>query len=322
MKPTSSPRSLRLSGLGISVAAGVALGLAYAGLDMVLDREMTAGGLVGWLAIGHEMLDHVLPVVTGALLGLAVHGLRLRAEIARAEARRAELATARLQRVERDQAVWIVVASALHELRNPLHALGLLLDDLAALEPHDVAERAALLDRARTQMEKADAELAALKSLPALGRPELGPVAIDEVVESLAKDVAPLARREGIELSVQTSSGVHAVADPGYVRIIVSNLVDNSVDALRHKGECGHLAIEVDRRGDKLVVRVRDDGPGVPDDVLAALFEPLSTTKSRGLGLGLSIARALARSMRGDVGVESRPGATTFWLELPSAEAA
>lgn len=70
-------------------------------------------------------------------------------------------------------------------------------------------------------------------------------------------------------------------------------------------------------------MRVVDDGPGVPAALRPRLFEPLRTTKPDGLGLGLPIARALARAMDGDLALEDADGAgVSFRLVLPSAEAA
>jgi signal transduction histidine kinase len=62
---------------------------------------------------------------------------------------------------------------------------------------------------------------------------------------------------------------------------------------------------------------VGDDGPAIDPDVRAALFEPLRTTKTQGLGLGLPIARALARAMRGDVSLDEDQESKAFRLELP-----
>ena len=68
-------------------------------------------------------------------------------------------------------------------------------------------------------------------------------------------------------------------------------------------------------------MRVRDDGPPLDPGVRATLFEPLRTTKAQGLGLGLPIARALARAMRGDLALDEGEGGTkSFRLELPLGE--
>jgi signal transduction histidine kinase len=99
-----------------------------------------------------------------------------------------------------------------------------------------------------------------------------------------------------------------------------TNLIHNAVQALDGQGE---IAIETAAERGGVVVRVIDDGPGIPDDVMAQLFEPFFTTKPRGegSGLGLSIARRILDRHGGTLEVESRPGRTAFAVWLPLGEA-
>src|SRR5262249_57208148 len=117
-------------------------------------------------ADAHQAIDHVFPIIVGMLLGVGWHYLRLRAKLAAAEeaASRGEALRERLQKVERDQAVWVLAAAVLHELNNPLHALCLLLDELAA-DGVDDGERARLVGRARAQAERALGRLAMLRAM-------------------------------------------------------------------------------------------------------------------------------------------------------------
>jgi C4-dicarboxylate-specific signal transduction histidine kinase len=101
------------------------------------------------------------------------------------------------------------------------------------------------------------------------------------------------------------------------VRIVLETLIQNSLDVLRERGGAGEVDIDISRRGDRAVVRVSDDGPGIPEGAAESIFEPLRTTKVRGLGLGLAIARALSRAMKGDLSLERGDDRhTTFRLEL------
>jgi len=100
-----------------------------------------------------------------------------------------------------------------------------------------------------------------------------------------------------------------------------TNLIHNAVQALDGQGE---IAIETAAEPGAVVVRVIDDGPGIPDEVMPHLFEPFFTTKPRGegSGLGLSIVRRILDRHRGSIRVESRPGRTCFEVRLPLGEAA
>ena len=319
MKPGHVPRHGKGT-LVAYVSVGLALGLAYAFANTSIDALAREGQLPTTLSALHALVDRVIPVVAGGLLGVALHYGRLRLELARAEARRADEVTTRLLKVERDQAVWVVVASTLHEVKNPLHSLGLLLDELGATAtPGDVT--AATLARAGAQMERIKESLASLRALAEGARPAIGAVSLEQIVGDLARDVSPIAERDGIVLEVDSAPRVRASGDPNFVRIILENLVGNSLDVLRARGGAGRVGITVTQGDGEALVRIRDDGPGIDVAVGESLFEPLATTNARGLGLGLSIARALARAMRGEVVYEKKDAgsawSTTFLLRLP-----
>lgn len=312
---TPAPRDLRLAAY---VAIGALAGAAVVVFDILSESRIGSGTLTGWLAGAHGVVDHTFPILAGALLGVSAHYLRLRKQLASAQqaAARADALRTRLQKVERDQAVWVLAATVLHELNNPLHALGLLLDELDGGSPMDEARRSDLLSRARVQADRALSHLRALRSMRSLGEPELQRVALDRVASAVADDVGPLAAEDGLEVRLECAQPVQASADPGYVRTILENLVDNSMHSLRDSGGAGRITIRVASEGGRAVVRVSDDGPALEPGVRDTLFEPLRTTKTQGLGLGLPIARALARSMRGDLSLDE--GASkVFRLELP-----
>jgi signal transduction histidine kinase len=97
------------------------------------------------------------------------------------------------------------------------------------------------------------------------------------------------------------------------------NLLDNALDAVDRGGHVEVLAI---RENETVVVRIRDDGPGIPAELCDRIFDPFFTTKplGSGTGLGLDIARRLALHNDGTIHFESRPGRTEFHVRLPIAE--
>jgi signal transduction histidine kinase len=311
------PRDLRLVA---HIAIGVVAGAVYVVFDLLSESRLEAGTLTGALAQAHTVIDHTLPIVVGGLLGISTHYVRVRSELAAARdaASRAEALRERLQKIERDQAVWVLAAAVLHELNNPLHALGLLLDELAT-EP-GAARAKDLTTRARAQTDRALSQLVLLRSMRGLGEPEFERVALERVVRALASDVASLAREEGVVVRVECEEAVLASADASYVRTILENLVDNSLHSIRGRGH-GAITIRLAASNALAVVFVHDDGPPFAATVGDALFEPLRTTKTDGLGLGLPIARALARAMRGDLVLDD-PSSKSFRLELPLARGA
>jgi signal transduction histidine kinase len=308
-----APGAPRTAGVSVYVGTGLLVGALYVAFDIVSEGRISAGTLRGAWASVHDVVDHVLPLVAGALLGVLVHYVRIRSRLAEAEAaaHRAEQLRVRLHKVERDQAVWVLAAAVLHELNNPLHAIGLGLDELEASQD-DRAQRADLIARIRAQSDRALGKLRTLRSMRGMGEPDVGPVSLPDVVRALATDLGSLARSQGASVEVDCDRPVRANVDLDYLRTIVENLVDNSLHALRQGG--GTLVtLSIGVEGDRAILRVRDDGPGSLLD--ESVFEPLKTSKKRGLGLGLAISRALARAMRGDLLLDPESG---FRLELPA----
>ena len=99
-----------------------------------------------------------------------------------------------------------------------------------------------------------------------------------------------------------------------------ANLVDNAIDATPG----GHVRVEADAADDAVVVRVVDDGPGIPPDVASRIFDPFFTTKEigQGTGLGLDIARRIVQRHRGAIDMTTGPGGTEFRVTLPDVAAA
>jgi signal transduction histidine kinase len=106
---------------------------------------------------------------------------------------------------------------------------------------------------------------------------------------------------------------VHAVG--AELNQVWMNLIDNAIDAV-DKG--GHVTVRASRERDRVLVRVIDDGPGVPENIQGRIFDPFFTTKGvgQGTGLGLDIVRRLLQRQEGDITLESVPGHTEFQVRL------
>jgi signal transduction histidine kinase len=95
------------------------------------------------------------------------------------------------------------------------------------------------------------------------------------------------------------------------------NLIDNAIDAAP---DGGHVTVRAAHELDRVVVRVIDDGPGVPPEIQGKIFDPFFTTKGvgKGTGLGLDIVRRLLQRHEGHIALESAPGRTEFQVRLPA----
>ncbi len=302
--------------LDVSVSVGLFLGCVYTAVDVYIDHFMGAslGAPRGPIEVLHAIIDLVLPAVTGALLGTVLHFTKVRAKMAAFEKQRADALEGNLHKIERDQAVWVIAASLLHELKNPLHSLGLLLDEVAELPDEAAEERKELLERARGQGERIESRLMALRSLEHPRPLELPSVELRSCIVALMEPLARRAQRQKVGLELEGDPLIARV-HPGYLRVIVENLVENALDLLPGDGN-GQVVVTVAKKDDRALVVVSDNGPGLDESVEARMFEPLFSRKSNGLGLGLAIARGLARSMGGDLSARSEAGGTKMELML------
>jgi signal transduction histidine kinase len=136
------------------------------------------------------------------------------------------------------------------------------------------------------------------------------------------RDTFTMLRSKATEKSVAMALDVQpnlptVSAFGGELNQVWMNLIDNAIDAARQQG---HVTVSASRDNQSVVVRVVDDGPGIPDEIRARIFEPFFTTKppGKGTGLGLDIARRLVYRNEGDIEVVSAPGHTEFKVTLPA----
>jgi signal transduction histidine kinase len=143
-----------------------------------------------------------------------------------------------------------------------------------------------------------------------------------DIVRGLADTVAMLetkSRAKSVRVRIENADDLPLIDGFGSeFNQIWKKLIDNAIDAASVEG---NVTVTATRSGDSVVVRVIDDGPGIPEEHRARIFDPFFTTKPVGLGtgLGLDIARRFAHVNDGDVDFSSEPGRTVFRVRLPIA---
>ncbi len=221
----------------------------------------------------------------------------------------------RQQRVERLAAIGQVAGGVAHELRNPLNVVKTSVYYLCHARnpaPEKVAEH---LQRIEKHVVLADGVITALSSFAKLPVPNLQPFPVAQCVRE-ALDANPVPANVRVKLDFPDTLPP-VLADIDQVRIVFANLIRNARDAMKEGGE---LTITGRRVGADVEVAVADSGVGIPPDDLKRILEPLYSTKARGLGLGLSIARAILEKNKGSLSIASEVGrGSTFTVRLLAA---
>lgn len=216
------------------------------------------------------------------------------------------------------------LASASHDLRQPVHSLSLLREALD--QEKDAARRKELLGMMTTSLDALDQLLSSLLDISKLdagiveNRSE--PMSLKTMLGALMNEVRPLAWDKGLKLRLRKCN-YNVISDPNLLGNILRNLVTN---AIRYTDKGGVL-VACRRRNDKLLVQVWDTGIGIDMAEHENIFHEFiqlhnpERDRNKGLGLGLAICRRMAYLLGHELSIRSRPGrGSVFTLEVPVYE--
>jgi signal transduction histidine kinase len=299
--------------------AGFIAAVVGGGLYLTLNAFLVAPIQKITLAMERFRAD---PEDPGAHIGQSMR----RDEIGRAEAEldrmQGDLRSALTSRA-RLAALGEAVAKINHDLRNMLTSAQIASERLAMLGDPRVSQALPRLERALDRaVTLASDVLNYGKSSEAT--PQAAPVPLLAAVSAAAEDAG--LTEDGVRLQTDIAPTEQVQADPEQLHRILVNLLRNAREAIEGSGkpEPGHVRAGVERRGDSSVIRLSDNGPGVPERARGQLFTPFAGSgRPGGAGLGLAISRELAQAHGGDLAlVESGPEGTVFELTLPGTPAA
>ena len=290
------------------ILLGSFVGLLLASLDHILPPASLQTGPTKWLVV---FVDWMAPPIAGVLIaGALLYAQRARRLHAAERAAAAVLAD-RLAGTERRQAIWVVAAAVAHDLKNPLHNLQLLVEEVS--ESEDPQQREQLLQRIRENVQRATERLSELsRAGQQVAETMDQKIDLAAALEELRERLKPTLEATRATVEIDCPRGLAVRGDAHAVRTAVENVAANALEALQSKGAGGRLALRAQQFDGRVELTVQDDGPGIPVDVKSRLFTPFSSGHN-GTGLGLAIARALARAGGGDlVCSDAAPGRTTF----------
>jgi len=293
--------------------------------------------LYGYDATTFTAFQTVMTVLsaTGLLIGAVVserNAANRAARMARARLADREAAAVRADRLN----LATGMTSALsHELTQPITAARALAR--AALLRMQAGGGNPDLNRLRenlggvvTQIDLAAEILSRMRAFVGRGVPEREAADVSAIIDDTFALIRPRASRAGVLLHASRGADLpHIHCDRVQVQQVLMNLIGNSLDAIASDHQPSpmpksrRIDLQVRQNGARLEWTVRDDGPGLPSELAAHVFEPLTTTKAEGLGLGLAICALIVEAHGGRIWLErSAPGDTEFqfWLPLDPPE--
>lgn len=273
--------------------------LKYQGVDRVMEVVPSLRKLI-FLDIGLAMDAYI----QGGFID------KLRQERRVSEDLREELA-----RKERLAILGQLAGGVGHELRNPLAAMQASLYYLKMALPQDDPKIQRHLGLLEHEANNANEIIGNLLDFSRVRQPGLARIR----VAGLIQDVLQRNDLSGIRVDQQTED-IEIVADPIQIRQVLSNLVTNAIQAMP---DGGNLRVTARRENGQTHIAVQDTGAGIAPDLLRKIFQPLFTTKAKGIGLGLAVCESLVRAIGGSITVESRVGeGSTFTIHLRDGTAA
>jgi signal transduction histidine kinase/FixJ family two-component response regulator len=227
----------------------------------------------------------------------------------------------KLLQTEKLAALGQMVSGVAHELSSPLTSILGYAHRLLARQ--DMPGRTEEVRQIYQEAERASAILRQVLLNARETLPERRPVSMNQIVQRAVDLQRFSLAAEKIRMEINLDPALPFVqGDPGHLQQVLINLVNNARQAIEQHGQGGTIRLRTKRTGERLVLlEVADNGPGIPQAILARIFDPFFTTKPAGVGtgLGLSIVLSVVREHGGQVHVLSPPqGGAVFQIELPA----
>jgi PAS domain S-box-containing protein len=246
-----------------------------------------------------ELIETMLPVKQdNETLSYVVHLIRDPAEVRRKKA---------LEILSNQPQIALTLA---HELRNPLATL----NNIAYLMENRFDTKH--LPMMKRQLALCESIVSNLLEFTLTGRPQMQHVPLQQILDQVFSLVE---LPQEIQLFCASADGIYLWIDPAQIRQAFLNLLNNAIDAIGDKA--GEIRISIEDESDAIRIDVSDNGPGMSDSVYKKLFQPLVTTKKKGMGLGLLACKQLIEANGGNISVQNNRGeGCTFSITLPKTQ--
>jgi signal transduction histidine kinase len=269
----------------------------------------------------HERIAEVYPPTEARLRERAVNKL-LDVELAimsrhyQLDSEERQVAHERRNLADRLLAMQTMSAGLAHEVRNPLNSAQLQLELLGRRLRRETGDRR-LVEPTELAQKEIERLTMLLNDFLAFARPpdlHVQDHDVAAIVRQAVEVERPAAERRGAALALADAEPLVAEVDAPKLHQVVSNLVRNAVEAVPAGG---HVWVMLLPKVESFVIRVDDDGPGIPEDIRSRIYEPFFSTKESGTGLGMSIVHSLVAMHGGTIDLATGPSGTRFDVAIP-----
>jgi len=203
-----------------------------------------------------------------------------------------------------------------HEIRNPIAAAKSLVQQMEE-DPQSVEN----IEYARVALDELDRVERRIAHLLKFAKEEdyaMAPVNLASVVDAALTQLRGKLDAARVAAVRNYITGPTVIADAEKLKQVFANVLDNAIDAFDGVPENRRVEVFIENGGSNAVVRVRDNGSGIPEDKLGRIFNPFFTTKEKGTGLGMAISKKIVEAHAGAMDVTSEVGrGTEFVVSLP-----
>lgn len=212
-----------------------------------------------------------------------------------------------------------------HEINNPLTAILTNVQMMLASDDIDSKldrESLELIEEATNRCREIVKKLMTYARKP-LETARVSKISLLDVLKNVTSFIGYQLEQENIRLAVDAKKDAYWVmGSPNELEQVITNLILNAKDAIRHAKKGGVVDIAFLETGGWVRIDIKDEGAGIPEDVASKIFDPFFTTKDvgKGVGLGLSICQAIVEKHNGSITFKSEPGnGSVFTIKLPRA---
>ena len=264
-----------------------------------------------------QSADLDLFIILARQASLALENAYLYQEV-RASIEKLERSQHLIIQAEKMAAAGRLTASIAHEINNPLQSVSNCLH-LASRADLSSEDRTLYIDLAQNELERLMTIVQRVLTLYRPGAQDRQPVDVDEIIRNVLLLVDQQLKNNRITVATELrASPVRVMAVGSHIQQVMLNLILNAMEAMPQGGE---LFIESQRLKSELVVRVEDNGPGIPEDEREAIFEPFVSTKENGTGLGLTVSYGIVTAYGGSLEIiKGRGEGACFQILLPLGE--